>query len=158
MKPGERKSVVLRLAPSHSWYDFTVRVAGSETFARRFQVADQEARRRVGLLHRFARRFEDEEPANVARGRYRDAARPLAQVGHLLRRREQGREPLVALRRPLRRDEDATRVDAGGGARIARGARRLVRRRGRHAAKRHERAPDGEPFMVFGTLGGDGQD
>jgi len=36
VKAGEKKSIVLRLARSFSWYDFTVKIAGSETFARRF--------------------------------------------------------------------------------------------------------------------------
>jgi phospholipase C len=35
VRPGEKKTVVLKLAASHSWYDFTLQVAGSETFARR---------------------------------------------------------------------------------------------------------------------------
>src|SRR5262249_42166350 len=35
VKPGTEKTVVLRLAKSHSWYDFTVKIAGSEAFARR---------------------------------------------------------------------------------------------------------------------------
>ena len=35
VKPGESKSITLRLARSFSWYDFTLTVAGSNLFARR---------------------------------------------------------------------------------------------------------------------------
>jgi phospholipase C len=35
VKPGKKSAIVLRLAKSFSWYDFTIKVAGSNGFARR---------------------------------------------------------------------------------------------------------------------------